>query len=431
MKFGDLLAFIGENIRRQRGRVILTSLGVVIGSAAIILLVALVGGLQQTATAQFANSWDLTQVLVYSESRMGMPANNGSQNKPKMLTPDTIEEIAVLPNVLQVFAEQQVQGGQVSLQEYTGYVNLTGVGLDDLAALGMQTTQGSLALHRGVIIIGAKVKESFSRIHYTGQSSQMTTSLLNKTLRLDLVKSAQDGSALKKTFQLRVSGVLKESGGNSDYTSYISMADADDIAAWMTGKRVNHSIDGYSGLVVQVNDTNNVKKVAAAINDMGLQAMTLQSMLDSANSVFLILQLIFGGVGAITLVVAAIGIANTMTMAILERTKEIGLLKALGASNRDILSIFLGEATAIGLIGGIGGVILGVVLGKVIDVVIVSYLQSQAASNNATFPTTVVFIPFYLPLFALIFSMSIGTLSGLYPSLKAASLPPVMALKHE
>jgi len=120
-----------------------------------------------------------------------------------------------------------------------------------------------------------------------------------------------------------------------------------------------------------------------------------------------------------------------MTMAIMERTKEIGLLKALGATNKDILSLFIGEAAGIGLLGGIGGVVLSLLLGTVINALGGSYLAEQASSSGTTVSTTMLYMPFYLHLFALVFSTVIGSISGLYPALRAQSLPPVIALKYE
>ncbi len=143
------------------------------------------------------------------------------------------------------------------------------------------------------------------------------------------------------------------------------------------------------------------------------------------------LQIIFGGVGAIALLVAAIGIANTMTMSILERTREIGLMKAIGATNRDVLSIFLGEAAGIGFIGGLGGVLLGWGASAVLNVVALSYFAGQAASGGGPLPSAAAVTPAWLPLFALVFATVVGLLSGLYPALRAATLVPVNALKYE
>jgi putative ABC transport system permease protein len=165
---------------------------------------------------------------------------------------------------------------------------------------------------------------------------------------------------------------------------------------------------------------------------MGFMAYTPQKFIEGVNNYFVVLQIIFGGVGGIALLVAAIGIANTMTMAILERTREIGLMKAIGATNQDVLSIFLGESASIGFIGGIGGVLLGLLLGELINIFGSVYMAGQdsgmmGGSSTGILATT----PLWLILFALLFSTLIGLISGVYPAVQAASLVPVQALKNE
>jgi putative ABC transport system permease protein len=118
-------------------------------------------------------------------------------------------------------------------------------------------------------------------------------------------------------------------------------------------------------------------------------------------------------------------------MAILERTREIGLMKAVGATNRDVLSVFLGEAAGIGFLGGLGGVALGWSAGQVINVLALSYLAGQAAQNGGPPSSVAVYTPLWLPLFSLAFATLIGLISGLYPALRAATLVPVTALKYE
>jgi putative ABC transport system permease protein len=436
MKFIDLINFIYENIQRQRGRVLLTSLGVVIGSASIILLVALVGGLQQTATAQFAGNRDLTKIQVSAgfarfTAGGGQTRTNSSTSTQKSITDDVVKQFAAIKNVAQVIPQQNVQGGsQLSFQLYTARASITGVGTENLTNMGVTAAEGTTELHRGTAILGSKVSGNFYRNNYSGKDATLSVDLLNKSVKLTLTKMSS-GKAQRKAITIRVAGILKETSSQSDYAIYIPMADADEITTWTSGSRVDHSEDSYSNVIVQANDTSNVTEISTAITNLGFQAQTPQSFLDNINSLFTVLQLVFGGVGAITLLVAAIGIANTMTMAILERTKEIGLLKALGATNQDVLTLFLGEATGIGLIGGIGGTGLGLILGNIINAIAVPYLQQQASSSSVAAPTSAVYIPLYLPVFALLFSMLIGTLSGLYPSLRAASLPPVIALKHE
>jgi putative ABC transport system permease protein len=180
-----------------------------------------------------------------------------------------------------------------------------------------------------------------------------------------------------------------------------------------------------------VTDVDQVIAVNDQIVQMGFQAFTPQAFVQGINNFYVILQVIFGGVGAIALLVAAIGIANTMAMSILERTREIGLMKAVGATNRDVLAIFLGEASGIGFIGGLGGVVIGWLAGQGINVIAIVYLANQAGQQGGAPPSVAVYTPLWLPLFALIFSTLIGMLSGLYPALRAATMIPVLALKYE
>jgi putative ABC transport system permease protein len=438
MKFLDLLLFIYENLRRQKGRVLLTSLGVTVGSAAIILLVALVSGLQENATSQFASNKDLTQITVNSgfgrfSGGGGGPVRTDSSTSTQLsITNDVVKSFLAMEYVKNAFPTQSLQGGAaLTYQRYTGRASITGIEVDDLSQLGYTAAEGSLALGSGDVVIGAEVPNNFYRANYSGSDASLTSSLLNKTLQLTLSKMS-NGSTTKKVFRLHVTGILEARSSQADYALYIPMNDADAITTWQNGKRVDHDSDSYSGVIIAVDDSNHVTAVADAITTLGYQASTPQSFLENVNALFTVLQLVFGGVGAITLLVAAIGIANTMTMAILERTREIGLLKALGASNQDVLKLFLGESAGIGLLGGVGGITIGVGLGAVINAIAIPYLQSQASTSGTTSTiTNAVNIPWYLPVFALVFSSVIGTLSGLYPSLRAASLPPVIALRNE
>ena len=172
-------------------------------------------------------------------------------------------------------------------------------------------------------------------------------------------------------------------------------------------------------------------EITDVITGMGYQAYTPQSFVQGIDNFYLVLQVIFGGVGAIALLVAAIGIANTMAMAILERTREIGLMKAIGATNREVLLTFLGEAAGIGFLGGLGGVIVGWLAGQVLNVLAMVYLAGQTAQQGGPPPSLAASTPLWLMVFALIFATLIGLLSGIYPALHAATMVPVNALKYE
>lgn len=264
-----------------------------------------------------------------------------------------------------------------------------------------------------------------------GQEPPAPPNLLDQQIKLIIGKPTADGLEIRRTYILKVVGILQEARNEGDYSMIVHMDDMRIWNEWAMGKRINRDREGYDNIVVKVDDVKNVIDVAEQIDELGFQAETDQTTVQGIGNFYTIVQVIFGGVGAVALLVAAIGIANTMTMAILERTREIGLMKAVGATNRDVLSIFLGEAAGIGLIGGIGGVAVGLLLNEAINIVTLPYLATQAAQMGAPPPEAAVFTPVWLPLFAILFATLIGLASGLYPALRAATLIPVIALKYE
>jgi putative ABC transport system permease protein len=248
---------------------------------------------------------------------------------------------------------------------------------------------------------------------------------------MEVVKWTTDGQEVHKTYNLKIVGILKESRNEGDYSMILSLNDITAMNEWVNGKRINRNRDGFENVNVKVDNVDSVLTVTEKITEMGFNAYTAQSVVQGISNFYMIIQVIFGGVGAVALLVAAIGIANTMTMAILERTREIGLMKAIGATNNNVLSIFLGEAAGIGFVGGLGGVAMGWLFNMAINVIATPYLASQAAQYGAPPPEAAVYTPAWLPLFAVLFATMVGLISGLYPALRAATLVPVIALKYE
>jgi putative ABC transport system permease protein len=185
--------------------------------------------------------------------------------------------------------------------------------------------------------------------------------------------------------------------------------------------------EGFDQLIVQTTDLAAVPAVTAAIEELGLNVQSLEAILDVANQVLALLQALLGSVGALALLVAALGVANTMMMAIYERTREIGVLKALGASAGEIRHLFTIEAGMIGLIGGVLGLTIGTLLGRLVDWIAHRYLISEGVTGVGALSI----VPWWLAIGALIFATLIGVIAGLYPAARAARLDPVTALRHE
>jgi putative ABC transport system permease protein len=435
MRLLDLLTLILDNLSRRKGRVALTAVGVVIGTAAVVILVSLAIGLQKNATEQLYGIGDLTIIQVYpTYGDYGMASDGGNAStSTTLITDDSMAEFVSIPGVIAVIPRDYIQGPAViNYNRLETYANIIGVGATDLDLLGVELQSGEDSLARGTAIIGAMIPSSFYDPHWRpGQEPPDPPDLLNQQVKMVLIKWDQEGNEIRKTIQIRIIGILTESRGESDWSIYMSLDDVTTYNEWFMGRRINRNRDGYNQVMVKIEDVSQVLTVTETITSLGYQAYSPQSFVQGINSFFMVLQVIFGGVGAIALLVAAIGIANTMAMAILERTREIGLMKAVGASNRDVLSIFLGEAAGIGFIGGLGGAIFGWAAGQIINVVALAYLAGQAAEQGGLPPTTAVYTPIWLPIFTIIFATFIGIVSGLYPALRAATMIPVNALKYE
>jgi putative ABC transport system permease protein len=234
---------------------------------------------------------------------------------------------------------------------------------------------------------------------------------------------------VNRTERLRIAGVFDKSDNEYDWSVYMALDDVESMNQWLTGRRRNPR-EGYNQLLVKADDRESVQTVQQAIRDLGFETYSSMDILRAVNQVFLIMEAILGAIGAVTLIVAAFGIANTMTMAIYERTREIGIMKAIGATNRDVLRIFLFEAGAIGVIGGVLGVLTGLVVGQVIDYFVRTQLAAPPAGAEEE-ATRLVITPLWLIVFALLFATIVGLISGIYPALRAASMKPLRALRSE
>ncbi len=436
MKLFDLLGLIWSNLARRKGRVALTTIGVIIGTAAVVLLVSLGVGLQQNAESQLGGIGDLTRVIVYPGFSEGPVVDIGPGVMPEQSAPlnqAAIDAITAIPGVTAVIPQDYFMGGAtIKVGRLEGGGSIIGVGTEDLGQLGVTAGQGELLLPRGTVIVGSQVANNFYDPRARpGQEPPAPPDLYDQTLSIELIKWDAEGTEIRKKTRARVVGVLEEIQDEPDWSIFMPMSDLEGYNTWATGQRIDRNKTGYNTLIVKVGDVDQVLDVADQITALGFQAWSPQQFVEGISSFYLVLQVAFGSMGAIALLVAAIGIANTMTMAILERTREIGLMKAVGANNRHVLAIFLGEAAGIGFLGGLGGVLISWALGQVLNVLVISYMAGQAVQTGGLPPTSAVITPLWLPLSALIFATLMGLFSGLYPALSAATLAPMTALKYE
>lgn len=431
MSTRDLLRLVVSNLGRMKGRVAMTAIGVIIGTAAVVVLISLAAGLQQSALRDLSSIGSLTDINVYpmrALAAFGAPI----AGREGVLDDRALSEFRKLPGVVAVTPREPLSApAMLRYGRLTGGSQILGTEPNQIDRLDFPVASGAARLGGGQVIMGARVAESF--FDPQGRRVSQPPDLLGQTLQLVLSRFTEDGQWVERTVRLRVAGVLEKTGGADDYTVFMSLQEVLELNGWYAGRRVNPARDGYNQVLVKVARPDQVAAVEREILRKGFYAYSAHSVLQQVNSFFLVVQGILGGIGAIALLVAAFGIANTMLMSIYERTKEIGLMKAVGATNRDVMSVFLAESGSIGLLGGVGGVLLGVLLSGTINIVARTYLMAQAAQSGTVSETALSFVhmPFWLPIFAVLFATGVGVLSGVYPATRAASLNPIAALRYE
>jgi putative ABC transport system permease protein len=246
---------------------------------------------------------------------------------------------------------------------------------------------------------------------------------------------ARDVPVKEVTTELTIGGIMKRSSafGSNTWNAgvLVPMETARQIPSlgfasiWEILRKQGRG-DSYASIYVRAEDVGRVEAVRDSLESMGLNVFSIADQLEDIKKGFMIMDAVLGAVGTIALVVAALGIINTMVMSILERRREIGVMKAIGGSENDIKMIFVVEAGSIGFVGAILGLVLGWVVTIVANFVANSYLLPDEAPFVNFFH-----FPVWLILGAVAFSIVVSLAAGLYPAIRAASVDPVTALRHD
>ena len=420
IKRSDILYSALRNLGRRPVRNILTATGVLIGIITLVAMVSFGVGVQKEVQRNFATI-GLENIFVRPQFAEGDGFDPFAADEPLTpLTPDLIARIAALPQVESVTpsltlpvgidatlvaADQEIP---VRIADSFGEGRFAFGGGDE--PLAGETLDDANA---GIVLVAGLADRLLS-------GNEDYDSLIGRpvlvTLRLPRGETEQ--------FPTTIIGVRNSFGSR---TIDLGLAERAAMKSWWFGQEDIVQSEGYDMLTVRAKELAAVPDLIEAIQEFNLQTQSLEAVLDVANKVLSLLQVLLGSVGALALLVAALGVANTMMMAIYERTREIGVLKALGASRGEIRALFTVEAALIGLIGGVFGLIIGTLLGQLVDWIAHRYLISEGVTGVGALSI----VPPWLAIGALIFAALIGLLAGLYPAARAARLDPVAALRHE
>ena len=399
MRLGDQLHFITTSIRAKPLQSFLTGLGIAVGIGAVILLTSMGEGLQRFVVAEFTQfGANLIAVNPGKVNTMGTPL--GVLGSERLLTLEDSEALRRLPEA--EAAVPMVQGNvEVSAEGRTRRITLYGVGAEMDRAFRMQVGSGRFLppddprLARPFVVLGAKVADEL----FPGENP------LGRRIQI----GNQPG---------RVIGVMEPKG-------QILGFDMDDTVYIPAGRALDlFERDGLMEIDVLYRDGYQAEEVVAAIrriliNRHGQEDFTVttqQQMLDVLGSVLSMLTVAVGALGGISLLVGSVGIFTVMTIAVRERTAEIGLLRAVGASKQQILLLFLLEGTLLAGLGGAAGLAFGFCCASLI---------------HALVPLLPVHTPWSFVVFAELLSMLIGIVAGILPARQAARLDPVEALRSE
>lgn len=431
MKTGDLLALVWSNLRRMKARVLMTALGVVVGTAAVVVLISLGAGLQRQALRSLGSGAEEIRITGSMEmgGDAGLNRRSSAAEQRAVMDGALLARVEALPGVAWVVAFEplvaplDVEAGRMCARS----VRVLGLEPEDLGRLGMEAASGTLDLQRGRAVIGARVPEILARSVAQRGVDSGTSDLTAESMTLYLTRRGDDGSLVEKAVRVEVAGVLAPRGGSYDFAIYIPQREALELNTWFFAQRRDPERQGYAEVLVKAGDVRLTAETEAQLAGMGLNVFSERERAESVGVYFAELQALLGGIAAISLLVAAFSIANTMLMAIVERTREIGLMKAIGASNGDVMAVFLSEAASIGLLGGLGGVVAGMGVNGAVNLVSgnADFLEQMFGSGMVLRA----FTPMWLPFFTVGFAVFVGVASGVYPARRAARMNPIAALK--
>jgi len=438
MNTRDLMQMALRNLWKRKLRTALTVLGVVIGTASIVVMISIGIGMNQGFANQL-ESWGSLQVInVYPSGGMVYDDESGSLKQEKKQDELDAKAVETFRQMEHVDAVSPVVEEYMYLiaGKYVADASIMGIEPGAMEALGYKVEEGRAltAEDSKAIVVGGSVEFYDPKLSWEMRYSTdpPQVDVLNEKISITYDWNYGTRYADKTIKPVKVEAVGKMSAEGSDsWRVIMPMKELEKLKKsreeWEKKKYGGSSRSSsqqkskeYNEVMVKVDDMDNVQAVQQQIKDLGYRASSLTDELEAMKETTKMLRLVLGAIGAISMVVAAISITNTMVMAIYERTKEIGIMKVIGASLRDIKRLFLTEAAVIGFSGGIVGIVVSFGVSVLVNMV--------ASQQGSTMQSA---IPVWLALGAIAFATAVGILSGYLPAKRAMKLSALTAIKTE
>ncbi len=433
----DMIDMALRNLWKRRLRTVLTVLGVVIGTASIVVMVSIGIGMNKGFASQL-ESWGSLQVIdVYPSGGMEYDAETESMKQTKKQDELNAKAVETFRQMEHVDAVSPVIDEYLYLiaGKYVADANIIGIEPGAMTALGYQVADGRALTEEDskAIVVGGGVEFYNPKLSWEMRysSDPPEVDVLNENLSLtwDWNYGTRDADKTIKPIKVDAVGTLP-ADGNNGWSVIMPIKELENLqkekAKWEQKQSEgntssnNRKSKEYEHVMVKVDEMDNVQKVQQEIKDMGFRTSSLTDELEAMKETTRMLRLVLGAIGAVSMVVAAISITNTMVMAIYERTKEIGIMKVIGASLKDIKGLFLTEAAFIGFSGGIIGIVVSYGVSFLVNLI----AQRQESTMQSA-------IPIWLALGGIAFSTAVGVLAGYLPAKRAMKLSALTAIKTE
>ena len=453
MKLYDSLDLAARNLRESVLRNSLTTLGITVGVASLVAMLSLGIGLQRLASRRLQSSGLFDTVVVTSRRDLRFNREQQDQGPAPAESPDLDEtaraKIAALPNVVEAYPDIRF----ICEFRYDDKPHLTmvaGMPLSSRSSDSLEGMQGrffsSDEAHEAVLqksfaaeLVGQKPGQPSDEINV----AEVAKPLLGKQIVMRYAERSVSGagqdsasySVISHELPLTIVGVTDldpdSLHGGARARLFIPETLLESLHAMQAydfhdSSRSTSTQPIYGTVVARLSSAGKVEAAEQAIKKLGFNTFSILDATKSMRRFFAILDLFLGIFGSLALTVASIGIVNTLVMAILERRHEIGIMKAIGASDQDVRGLFFAEAGAMGIFGGIFGVVLGWIIGRVINFGTNVYLHRQGFP-----PEHIWAVPWWLVGFSVGFAFVVSLISGIYPAARAAKLDPVQALRYE